>query len=1114
MSGKRFCTGISLLITILALAGATAWAGTSDTGMIRFPDVSDSQIVFRYSNDLWLVPVTGGTAIPLASPVGGEVFPKFSPDGKTIAFMGNYDGGLDLYTIPVIGGEPFRVTHHPAGETLCDWTPDNDLIFFAGGIGLHPRTRELFTVAADGGLPEKMPVPYGANGAVSEDGKWLAYTPHSRDFRNWKRYRGGMATDIWLFNLKKHSSKKITDWEGTDTYPMWHGDLLYYLSDNGPEHRLNIWSYDTKTGTRTQVTDHDNFDVKWPSIGPNHIVYQLGAELRLLGLSGGKSAVVQVTIPGARPNIRTQMKDASKSIFSRSLSPTGKRVAVGARGDVWTLPAKNGSPVNFNRTSGSFERYPTWSPDKKWIAWFSDETGEYQMYITAADGSGDAEKVTDLPASFYYQPNWSPDSEWIIFWEKSGQLYLYNVESKEATVIEELLGQGPTSVSWSHDSNWLTWARSTTLRGPNQIFLYDMAAGKKHQVTNGMFQITWPTFDREGKHLFFASNRDFSDPIYSDVGSTWVYTATDRLYAVPLNADVENPLAPKSDDEEIEEEEENGEESDDEEKGEDENGENGEDKEKNGEGEDEEKEPLKIDIEGFEQRTIALPMDKGAFFSLCVNDSNKLIFARGPAPGTQGPPTIQLFDFDEEKEKVKTVIGGANLVDISSDGKKLLVVNEARAMAIIDAAPEQKMEETVPTGGMLVTVNPREEWRQIFNETWRRERDFFYDPNMHGLDWKAVRKQYAPLIEECTSREDVGFILRELIAELNVGHTYYFGGDNEDPPRLPTGMLGCDFELVDGAYRISRILEGGPWDVDARGPLSQPGVDVKAGDFLLAVNGVPVDPLLDPWAAFVGKAGQTVRLTVSEEPKSGENDRQVLVELLPSERNLRYRAWVEANRQYVDRKSGGKVGYIYVPNTGIQGQSELVRQFVGQIEKESLIIDERWNGGGQVPTRFIELLNRPVSNYWSVRDLKGPVVWPQDAHHGPKCMLINGLAGSGGDYFPFLFKHEKLGKLIGTRTWGGLVGIGGGPPLLDGAGVTTPSFAYYDIDGTWGIEGHGVDPDIEVVDDPALMVDGDDPQLDRAIEQMLEEAKTGAFKAAPVPAWPDRSGMGLPESDY
>ncbi len=1100
MNRKRLMTGATLLVTILALAGTTAWAGTSDTGMIRFPDVNDSQIVFRYGNDLWMVPLTGGTASPLASPVGGEVFPKFSPDGKTIAFMGNYDGNQDLYTIPVTGGEPFRVTHHPTSETLCDWMPNGDLIFFADGVGLHPRTCELFSVSAEGGLPKKMPVPYGANGAVSDDGKWLAYTPHSRDFRNWKRYRGGMATDIWLFNLKKNSARKITDWEGTDTYPMWHGDTLYYLSDNGPEHRLNIWSYDTKTGARNQVTDHDTYDIKWPSIGPNHMVYQLGAELRLLHLSGGKSVAVQVTIPGARPNIRSQIKNAGKSIFSRSLSPTGKRVAVGARGDVWTLPAKHGSPVNFTRSSGSAERYPTWSPDKKWLAWFSDETSEYQMYIGAADGSGEAEKVTDLPPSYYFAANWSPDSEWIAFWEKSGQLYLYNVETKKAEVIEEQLSPGGTSLSWSHDSTWLTWARRASLRGPNQIYLYEMAAKKKHQVTDSLFTITWPTFDREGRFLYFASNRDFTAPIYSDIDNTWVYTDTARIYAVPLNADVENPLAPKSDDEEIEEEEkeENGEKESTEKK----------DEDKEGDDEAKEEEPLKIDLDGFESRAIALPMDKGAFFALMVNDGNKLIFAKGPS-------TIHLFDFDDEKEKLKTVADGVNLVDITADGKKLLVVNQTGAMAIINAAPYQKLEDMVPTGGMLVTVNPREEWRQIFNEVWRRERDFFYDPTMHGLDWEGVRRQYAPLIEECTSREDVSFILREVIAELNVGHAFYFGNDNENPPQLSTGMLGCDFELDNDAYRISNIIEGGPWDVDGRGPLSQPGSDVKEGDYLLAVNGVPVDPAMDPWAAFVGKAGQTVRLTVSEEPKSSENDRQVLVKLLARDGDLRYRAWVEANRQYVDKKSGGKVGYIYVPNTGIQGQSELLRQFIGQIEKTALIIDERWNEGGQVPTRFIELLNRPITNFWSVRDLKGQVIWPENAHHGPKCMLINGLSGSGGDHFPYLFKHNKLGKLIGTRTWGGLVGTsGGGPPLLDGAGVTTPSFAFYDIDGTWGIEGHGVEPDIEVVDDPALMVDGGDPQLDRAIEQMLEEAKTGAFKPAPVPAWPDRSGMGLPESDY
>jgi tricorn protease len=447
---------------------------------------------------------------------------------------------------------------------------------------------------------------------------------------------------------------------------------------------------------------------------------------------------------------------------------------------------------------------------------------------------------------------------------------------------------------------------------------------------------------------------------------------------------------------------------------------------------------------------------------------------------------------------------------MSADGKKLLVMKDG--LAVIDAKEGQKIEDRMPLGDMKVQIEPRAEWRQILRDAWRVQRDFFYDPTMHGVDWERVYEQYAAMLPDCAAREDVSYIIREMISELNVGHTYYWGGDHEPSHSESVGLLGCDYELHDGAYRIARILEGGDWDVDARGPLSQPGVDVKVGDYLLAVNGVLLDPARDPWAAFQGLAGKTVTLTVSDKPTIDDDARQVVVELLGSEDSLRYRAWVEKNRRYVEEKTGGRVGYIYVPNTGVDGQNELVRQFFGQIHKEALIIDERWNGGGQIPTRFIELLNRPVTNYWARRD-GNDWTWPPDAHQGPKCMLINGLAGSGGDMFPALFKQSGLGKLIGMRTWGGLVGISGNPQLIDGGNITAPTFAYYERDGTWGIEGHGVDPDIEVIDDPAKMVDGGDPQLDAAIAHMLDELQRNPYVKPPRPAYPDRSGMGIREED-
>jgi len=839
-------------------------------GMLRYPDISETNIVFLYANDLWLVSREGGMAEPLASPPGEEAFPRFSPDGKTIAFMGNYDGNLDLYTIPVTGGIPHRVTHHPTGEILTDWTPDGKLIFFAYGMYVYPRAQEMFTVSAEGGLPEKLPVPYGANGHISADGKWLAYTPHSRDMRTWKRYRGGMATDIWLFNLDDFTSKKITDWEGTDTQPMWQGDKIYYLSDAGRNHRLNIWEYDMNSGKNRQVTQFKEYDVKWPSNGPGpdgkgEIVFQLGPELRVLNLATERTRTVKVTIPGDRPKIRPHTIETNQLIFGGGISSTGKRVTLGARGNIWTLPAQKGPTIALSRTSGVAERNPSWSPDGQWVAYFSDETGEYQLYIKQSDGRGETRKLTDIKGGYLYNPTWSPDSKWITFWDNFGKLYLTEVENEKTEVLLTAnLWRAQPNISWSHDSNWLTFALADKLTSPSRVWLYNVPEKEMHKVTAGYFNDTWPTFDREGKYMYLASNREFSSPLYEDIGTTWIYANTDRLYVIPLREDVESPLKPKSDEETWKEDKEDEEKADkadkSEEKGEAGIEDEGEMKDKEEKGDKEEKEeeaepePLKIDMEGFEQRMIPVPVKNGNFSQLTVNDKGNLIYIRGTMRGQEGEPSLHILDLsqDEDKDKEKTVIDGVSGYDMSADGKKLLVVNRARMMAIVNAASDQKMKDIIDTSGMKFEVDPRKEWRQIFNEAWRIQRDFFYDPNMHGVDWKAVKKQYEPMLEDCATREDVSYVIREMISELNVGHAYYFGGDEEESPQVSVGMPGCDFELNNGAYQIVNIIEGGPWDADARGPLSQPGTDIKVGDYLLAVNDVPVDTSKDPWAAFQG----------------------------------------------------------------------------------------------------------------------------------------------------------------------------------------------------------------------------------------------------------------------
>lgn len=1302
-----------LVILLAGLAPAAVADVTPHGGMLRWPDLSATQIVFEYANDLWVVPKAGGLASPLASPPGLESFAKFSPDGKAIAFIGNYDGNRDIYTIPVGGGAPTRVTYHPAGETLADWTPDGKLLFLTNGLAGLQRQTQLFAVNAAGGLPEKLPVPYAGFGSITPDGQWLAYAPHSIDNRTWKRYRGGMATDLWLFNLKDHTSKKFTDWEGTDTLPMWvpqgDGDVVYYLSDNGPEHRLNIWSYSTRTGKRDQVTSFKDDDVRWPSIGPGdagkgEIVFQLGSKLMLLDLGNRQSRQVIVTIPGDRPKIREQSVDAAKHVASASVSPSAKRVVVEARGDLWSTPAKEGVVRALTRTSGIAERDPAWSPDGASIAYFSDETGENELWVRASDAklppakedtnkdgtkkdetkAGDAKqddtrasetkpaepksaepadavaspapkpgprRLTNLGPGYRSSPTWSPDSTKIVFTDQNGRIFLTDVASGDTKEFDKdpFMISGP--ISWSPDSKWITYTRTGDSE-QGVVIIADVKSGEKHEVTSPMFAAFTPTFDRKGDYLFFVSRRAINNPVYSPLDTTFAYTETDVLLMVPLRADIKSPGLPKSDEEEIKpskkpekqdapKDEKPADKSEKTDKPDgakpaeakpadstestpaepaaddgvtgvwdatatfdtpqpglppelpftlklklDAGNLTGEVSSLMGSGSlsgsfdkatgaitvqaklgpqqvafsgtvsgdsasgswnvgeqkgkwkatrtsktldagvkagasasepESEIKDVKIDFDGFERRAIQLGTSAGSFGSLGVVEGEKLIYVRQSGRGDDGgPSSIKVYDYTGDEPSEKTVTSGTGF-QVSADGKKLLVFRGGSNLAIADPSAGGKAD-SVPTTGMSISVDPRAEWKQIFNDSWRIMRDYFYEPTMHGVNWAKMREHYGAFVDDAASREDVNWIIAEMISELNIGHAYLSNpGDIEEAPSTNVGMLGCDFVLAgddagNKAYQISKIYEGAAWDSDARGPLSRPGVDAKAGDFLLAVNGVSVNTSLAPWAAFLGSAGRTISITLSAKPVLDGTERVLFVKPAASESDLRYRAWIEHNRAYVAEKSGGQIGYIYVPNTGQDGQSDLFRQFFGQRTKPALIIDERWNGGGQIPTRFIELLNRPVTNYWARRD-GTDWTWPPDSHQGAQCMLINGLAGSGGDMFPWLFKHNKLGPVIGTRTWGGLVGISGNPAFIDGGTITVPNFGFYKTNGTWGVEGHGTDPDIEVIDDPALMVNGGDPQLDKGIQLMLDEVKAHPYTPPKRPASPDRSGMGSRPED-
>ncbi len=1228
-----------------AAAPLLAQDDTKNSGMFRYPDVGKNNILFVYANDIWIVDRKGGEARPVVSPPGQEQHPKFSPDEQSIAFVGNYEGDRDLYTVNINGGIPFRVTHHPANERLQDWTPDGDLLFSFNGLSGNPAHQKLFTVNADGGIPESTPVPYGATGSVSPDGEWLAYTPNSRDFRTWKRYRGGLATDIWLFNLKTNESRKITDWEGTDTIPMWHKDKLYYLSDNGEEARLNIWRYDPKKDKHEQITKFTDNDVKFPSMGPadssrGEMVFQLGSQIHLLSLSSKKSKQVEITIPGAREFLRDKVVDASSQLQAGDISSTGKRVVAEARGDIWTAPVENGAPRQITNTSGASERLPSWSPDGRWIAYFSDGDGEYELYITQSDGKGETRQLTDGNKTYFMESSWSPDSKTIYTVDKAGVMNLIDVETGDVTHMDtEPLANQPT-ISWTHDSRYITYARSKSDAFTSVIYIYDTETGEKMPVTSGFYNDSSPAFSRKGDYLFYTSNRDFNSPQYEDIGSTFIYANTGRLLAVPLNAEVENAQLLESDDETWEEETdddaESSADSDSEDGASDDEGEDetpyldgydtehplwgkwdgtatgfaalgmptdeiafslmiiiddegnifGE-SESMGETDDlgdivtwdadskelymesenegmtiiqkgtvngdsmtgtweikgmgmggswtasktssdisaeelggiaeeseEASENVEIDFTDFEARAFDLGVASGNMANFASNDKGELLYIRASNNGA----SLKIIDPSSDDPSEKTVLPMAFGFSISGDGKKIVAATPG-GFAVVDAKAGQSAKPLSMT--LRKTVKLREEWREIVTDAWRRQRDFFYVKNMHGVDWDAVLAHYLPMVDDAVSREDVAYIIGEMIGELNVGHSYSGGGDVERQPNRNVGMLAADYTVASNdeytGFQISKIYNGAAWDTEARGPLSQYGLGINEGDIITAVNGAQVDTTKDAWASFIGLAGQPTTLTVISALEGDEetiNLREVTLEPTSAgdETSIRYRAWIEANRQYVEDASDGKIGYIYVPNTGVQGQNELFRQFYGQMGKEALMIDERWNGGGQIPNRFIELLNRPRTNYWYRRD-GADWPWPYDSHQGPKAMLINGNAGSGGDMFPWLFKHHGLGKLIGTRTWGGLVGISGVPNQIDGGQVTVPNFGFYELDGTWGIEGHGVDADIVVEADPALMLDGADPQLDVAVEHLLQEIKTNGYQRPDRPTPPVRTGVGIAEED-
>ncbi|MBB6325553.1 tricorn protease [Algoriphagus iocasae] len=1072
-------------VLLVAFVFALKSEAQTDARLMQLPDVSDTQITFTFGDDIWVVAKSGGVAMRLTSPEGPEMYPKFSPDGKQIAFSANYNGNYDVYVMPSSGGVPQRLTYHGMPDIVQGWSPDGKSILFTSGRESgKERFSQFYTVPVTGGLPSKLPVPYGEFASYSPDGKSLAYTDRSRVNRNWKRYRGGTAPDILVFDLADYRTKNLTQNAANDELPMWMGNSVYYMSDNGPEKRNNLWKYDFSTEENTQLTHFEDYDITFPSNSDSEIVFEAGGKLYLFNASSGESKEVPIQIISDQKAKIPKIISLENSVQNGGLSPDGKRVIVEARGEIFNLPAVEGFVTNETNTSGAAERYPAWSPDGKTLAYWSDATGEYQLMLKTM-GSNDAAKVmTKFTNGFHYNIFWSPDSKKLVSINQAMEVQLIDASTGSVKLIDKgkYMFEGNLQsfeVSWSPDSKYIAYGMSKENRATSALYLYDIEAGKASKITSGFYSDQNPVFSEDGKYLFFTTNRTFN-PVYSDVDNTFIYPNSTGVAVGTLNKSIPSLIALKNDEFKPKEE--------------------GKDDDKK----EEEKsdESINFEIDGFENRIEMLDIEPGNFGNLAALEG-KLLYVKGPnsGAGSEGAPSLKLYDFKEKESK--TVLDGVGGFGLSADKKKVIVYAMGK-LAVIDPAPGQKIEKTVPVQDMRMTVVPADEWKQIFNDVWRFERDYFYDPNMHGVDWNLMKSRYGSLVDQANSRRDVNIIIGDLIAELNASHTYNNGGDLESGPNLSVGYLGANFVLENGAYKILEIINGAPWDVEVRSPLSKPGVDVSEGDFILEINGQKIDPSKSIYASLQGLAGKTVQLTVNSS-NSLNGARKVLVEPLRSEARLRNLAWINNFRKRVEEATDGKIGYVFVPSTGQDGQNELFRQFYGQMEKEGFIIDERFNNGGQIPDRFVELLDRGPLAFWAVRDGED-WAWPPSGNFGPKVMLINGFSGSGGDAFPDYFRKREVGPLIGTRTWGGLIGISGAPSLIDGGSVTVPTFRMYDPDGTWFKEGHGVDPDIEVVEDFESLAKGTDAQLEAAIKEVMRLLNSNEkFKKPARPSYENRN---------
>jgi len=1089
---------VLLPLLCIFLLAAAAQAQANKPLLMRNPTVNKTHIVFSYAGDLWTVPREGGNASQLTNGVGNEFGPVFSPDGRWIAFTGEYDGNTDVYVVAANGGVPRRLTYHPGPDGALGWTPDGKRILFVSGRdSASGRYARLFTIPVDGTFPTAVPLPMGYEAAYSPDASHLAYVPLPHGFNAWKRYRGGMTTPIWISNLSDSSIEKLPRDNSNDFNPMWAGNKIYFLSDrNGP---ITLFAYDTGSKKVEQLIRNDGLDIKSASVGDDAVVYEQFGSLNLYDLKSGKARKVNVTLNGDMLSVRPHFERVGPLLMnpgvgvSSAISPTGARAVFQLRGEIVTVPAEKGDARNLTNTTGVMERTPAWSPDGRWIAYLSDESGEYALHLREQSGMGEVKKIKLGDRAFYGGLTWSPDSKKIAYTDNHLGLWYLEVDKGTPVKIDTASRGTAFNPSWSPDSRWIAFIKPVQ-SWYRAAFIYSLEEKKSTQITDGMSDVAHTTFDKSGKYLYFTASTDIGPAVFGFDMTSYPHRPTRSVYLAVLRKDLPSPLAAESDEEKVAEEKKEGEKPADQagdKKPEGPAGPGGPPAGKKP------PEPVRIDFDKIGQRIIALPIPPRNVVGLRAGKAGTLFVIEftppsAPAPGAPIGPTLHKFDL--EKRKLDKVLDNILAFDVSANSEKALYRLGPNWFIGSTATLGQPMPPGAPgapnmlkTGDIQVYVDPRAEWQQMYREAFRIERDFFYDPNYHGLDLDATAKKYAPYLNSLAHRADLNYLFQEMFGELTVGHLYVGGGDVPNPNRVAGGLLGCDYAIENGRYRFSKIYDGENWNPDLRAPLTQPGVNVQEGDYLLGVNGRNLAATDNVYAFFENTAGKQVLIRVGPNP-DGSQSREVTVVPVPNEAGLRNLAWVEGNRRKVEKLSNGKLAYVWLPDTAGGGYTFFNRYYFSQLDKDGAVIDERFNSGGQAADYVIDYLRKPLNSYWALRDGED-YRQPFGTMPGPKVMLINEYAGSGGDYLPYMFRQAKIGPLIGKRTWGGLVGIGGTPGFMDGGSITAPNFAFYTPEGKWEIENHGVGPDIEVEMDPAAWRAGHDPQLERAVEVLLKDLK-------------------------